>query len=466
MIFSNLRSIEGAGRASRAAKATAFFLLLVVAISACGSSDEQQGNARAAGSASNSPGLEEPSEDALPEVSTSTTSTTVPVTTTTEPPLLRTVQISPSGRDSSFGGPGEPVATVARALSRLAPGGTIEFEPGVYAPLTLSGVNGLPDLPIRLVGQPGVEFRGFGHSSDAGILIEDSSNIEIVGMTVRTVLWGIYVANSDNIEIVNNDVADIGQEAIRIKDGSSNVTISDNRIADTGQRTDNGIPNGEGIYIGTGTPSGEDFVTDVLISNNTITGIADEAIDIKTPATNVTVVDNTISDVVTHTTGAIVVHLNNESDADPNITIERNVVRDVSRASQFNDGNCIVTEATVRIVNNVLHNCQHRGIFLRGETGLATILHNTFVNSGSFGAIIDEGLGIDLISENNLGVAGAANARATASDFVSVATSDYRFEAPFTNAFTTTPATGVSDDLTGATRSTSGTVTFGALEGN
>ena len=133
-------------------------------------------------------------------------------------------------------------------------------------------------------------------------------------MTVRQALWGIYVEGSSGISILNNDVADIGQEAIRVKSGSNNVLIDGNRIADTGRRTDLGVPNGEGIYIGTGSPSGVDHVNNVVISNNVLSNIRDEAVDIKLPATNVSVVDNTISNVVTHTSGAIVVHLNNTSD--------------------------------------------------------------------------------------------------------------------------------------------------------
>ena len=161
------------------------------------------------------------------------------------------MSISATGDDSNSGGPSAPVSSIERALARIEPGGTIEFAPGIYGPLTISGVAGLPDQPIRFVGGPGVEFRGASFSEDAGILISDSSNIEISGMAVTGSLWGIYVQNSFGVSIQGNTVFGIGQEAIRIKDGSSDIIIDNNRISDTGRRTDNGIPNGEGIYIGT-----------------------------------------------------------------------------------------------------------------------------------------------------------------------------------------------------------------------
>ena len=377
---------------------------------------------------------------------------------------MATVSISASGDDANAGGPGAPVASVEQALTRLQPGGTIEFEPGVYAPLTLTNIAGLPDQPIRFVGGPGVEFRGFSYDADAGILVQDSSNIEISGMSVSGALWGIYVQNSTGVSIRNNDVFDIGQEAVRIKDGSSNVVIDGNRISDTGRRTQNGVPNGEGIYIGTGTPGGVDLVTNVVISNNIIDGTTDEAIDIKRPATNISIVDNTITNIVTNTSGAIVIHLNNEDSSDPNITIERNVVRDVTRSSEFRDGNCIVAQTTVRIVNNVLHNCQHRGIYLRAPNGLATILHNTFLNTGSIGAIVDEGLGMQMIAENNLGVSGEDNLQASASTFVAPEQGDYRVAPSVGGDVGSARSLGVVDDFLGSTRSTTGTVTYGAIE--
>ena len=476
MVLSNKPFREPTRRTSRALRTVSLLLVLALLAVACGGGEQvatPDGNPGQLNDPSRSTGeIESVESDAVetaPTTSTTTTSTTTTTTipettTTTEPPPFATVQISTAGSDDNFGEPGAPVRSLQRALQRLEPGGTIEFEPGVYPNTTINGVVGLPGRPIRLVGGPGVQFLGDSFSEDAGILVQNSSNLEIIDMTVSGALWGIYVQNSNGITIRGNTVTDVGQEAIRIKDGSFNIVIDNNSISNTGRRTDTGTPNGEGIYIGTGTPGGVDLINNVIISNNTIDAVTDEAIDIKTPSTNISIVDNTITNVDTHTSGAIVIHLNNEASDDPNISLERNIVRGVTRSSEFRDGNCLVVQATVTVINNVFHDCQHRGVYLRGSSGVATLLHNTFIDSGGFGAIVDEGLGMEMVSENNLGVAGSGNQQASADDFTSLDSGNYRPSAEAATVFNTAAALGVTVDLFGATRSTTGEVTYGAVE--
>lgn len=338
-----------------------------------------------------------PTTSSTTSTTTTTTSTTT-TTTTTLPPAteLRTVQISASGSDANSGLDGSPVRTLDRALELVAADGTILFQAGNYEPIRLVGLDG-----VSLEGESGVVFRDGDYRSGAGIRVENSSNISISGMTVNHALWGIYVSNSHDVLLHGNTVSDIGQEAVRIKSGSSNVTIEENVISHTGRRS--GDSNGEGIYIGTGSPRGVDHVSNVLIVNNEISNISDEAIDIKIPATNITVQGNTISDVVTRTSGAVVVHVNAETWNDPNITIDGNTIRNVSQRSGFRDGNCIVTHATTQIINNDISNCEHRGIHIAGTDGRATVTNNTLSNTGYVGQIVNDGLGMSLIAEGNIG---------------------------------------------------------------
>jgi hypothetical protein len=261
-----------------------------------------------------------------------------------------------------------------------------------------------------------------------------------------------------------SDVADVGQEGIRVKGGSTNIHLESNTIADTGRRTDNGRANGEGIYIGTGSPGGVDDVRNVSIINNRILRTTDEAIDVKRPSSNIEIIGNTISDVVTNTSGAIVVHLNGDQDGDPGIIIEQNVIRNVTKSSPHRDGNCIVSQVTVRIVNNVLDGCQHRGIFLRGNAGTATVLHNTLIDAGSIGSVVSEGRGMDIVSQNNLGVGGDANRVVSNEVFVDASRGNYRLQEDALDELSTAPSVGVTEDLINAPRSTTGSVTFGALE--
>ena len=279
------------------------------------------------------------------------------------------------------------------------------YAPGTYGAIRINGVHGTANEPIRIVGSEGTQFRSTSYSREAGILIRDSTNIEIVGVEVRHALWGVYMVNSHGISLLNNDIRDIGQEIIRIKDGSSNVLVEGNSLADSGRRTDDprGHANGEGVYIGTGTPSNIDHVSNVTVRNNTITRLNDEAVDIKIPSTNVLVEGNTISNIHTQTTGAVVVHLNSRASGDPQLRIIGNTIRDVTRSTPYRDGNCIVAMATVLIQNNTIQNCQHRGVFIQGSTGTATIIGNTFSNTGELGPIVNDGRGQSISSRDNIG---------------------------------------------------------------
>lgn len=387
-----------------------------------------------------------------------------------EPSVLRAVKLSrvfvaANGNDGKTGeSPANAVKSIDKAISLLAPGGTVVYQAGTYPPLQIVNKRGASGAPIRIEASGQVEFRDGDYKSGAGILIRDSQHVEIIGMRTRRSLWGIYMENSHHVTLRSNNVGDVGQEGIRIKAGSSNVRIEGNTVADTGRRTDKGHANGEGIYIGTGTPSGVDHVKNIVVINNRITRVTDEAIDVKRPATNVDIIGNTITDVVTQTSGAIVVHLSGDQGGDPRINIERNIVRNVSRSSQYKDGNCIVSQVTVRIVNNVLHNCQHRGIFLKGSGGTATVLHNTLINTGSIGTVVDEGRGMRVVNENNLGVGGDKNRNAGTDAFVDAGGSNYRLKDGVASQFTSAPNKGVSNDLTGSRRPGSGPVTFGAVE--
>lgn len=377
---------------------------------------------------------------------------------------LGRVFIATNGNDGNTGAaPDQARRTVGAALAVLEPGGTIVFQPGTYPPLRLVGLSGSSGAPVRLEAAGSVEFRDDDYRSGAGILIRDSRHVEVIGMRVRHALWGVYIDGAHNITVRSVDVGDIGQEGIRVKGGSTNVRLDGNLVADTGRRTDQGRANGEGIYIGTGSPGGVDHVSNITVVNNRIVRTTDEAIDIKRPATNVNVIGNTISDVVTHTSGAIVVHLNGDQSGNPNINVERNVVRNITRSSPHRDGNCIVSQVHIRIVNNVLHDCQHRGIYLRGSGGTATVMHNTLINPGDVGDIVSDGRGMQVVSKNNLGAGGNDNRRVGSDVYVDANGGNYRLTDSAAADLASAPNVGVTNDLRGASRP-EGNVTFGAVE--
>ena len=402
-----------------------------------------------------------PVSSIAPPTTFATTTTAIATTTTV---LSFEEVLIPAPGDTDRAALPNAANGLAEALEVLAPGGTILLGPGTHPPLEIVGYVGDGANPLVIAGTDGAVVRGGGLSSGAAIRVTDSSHVVVSQLQAENALWGIMIESSEDIAVTTNVVTSVGQEAIRVKDGAQRVRIEGNTISETGLRTDISEPNGEGIYIGTGSPRGSDLVRDIEILNNEVFATRDEAIDIKLGVTNVLIADNFVHEIATATSGAIVVHLNAEAEAvDPAIFLERNIIRNVTRTSPYRDGNCIVAATTVTIVNNVMHGCQHRGIYLRGEGAVATILHNTLLDAGSEGPIVNEFASSLVLSQNNLGASGEANhAPISPDDLVDAAAGDYR-PSSATQVPTTTPVIGVVEDLRGVQRP-SGSVTFGAVE--
>ena len=409
------------------------------------------------------PALETSSTTSSRAPSTTVAPTTLPSTTTTTITSFQEVFLAPNTGDPGASLQG-PVATdLDEALELLAPGGTIRLAPGVHKPIALEDYVGNAAAPLRIVAMDGAVIHAAALNIDAAVRIKGSSHVVLQNLQLEHALWGLVIEGSRGVALFDSTVSDIGQEAIRVRDGSSQIRIERNSVFNTGMRSDIEHQSGEGIYIGTGTPSGVDAVDDIRIVDNDIFQTSDEAIDIKAAATNIVIANNRVSDISTGTSGAVVVHLDATPDAeDPNVIIERNVIRNVRRTSPYRDGNCIVAAATVTIVNNVLHDCEHRGIYLRGEAGTAIIQHNTLIKAGDVGGIVNEHATFTVLDQNNLGVAGESNHLLDERvDLVDPSAQDYRVAQG--GVLNTAPFIGVVHDFTGAERALS-EVTYGAFE--
>ncbi len=328
-----------------------------------------------------------------------TTTTRAPRTTTTQRPEQRqvlgaTVSVSTDGRATGAGFSGIPIN---EALRQAEPGTTFLFAPGRHRPITLRNVDGTSGRPIVLeaadTGNPPI-FSDGSYSASAGVLIENSSHVELRNLSTRTTLWGFRVAASNNVDIVRASVDDVGQEGIRITQRSSHISITGSTIRNTGQRAgthSSGDPFslfGEGIYLGTGNDT-SDEVHHVEIRNNRISRTTSEAIDIKQPVHNVTVTNNTISDIRTATSGAVVVHVQkNWSARNPNITISNNTISRISTSSPYRDGVGILIGSSATVTGNTIADTQHYAIRIddagaQGSNIRAEIRNNTLSRSGS-----------------------------------------------------------------------------------
>jgi hypothetical protein len=102
--------------------------------------------------------------------------------------------------------------------------------------------------------------------------------------TVGSVIQGITVTG-------------VGDEAIHLRDNSTDNVVADNTISDTGLRRDKF---GEGVYVGTAvsnwcsyTDCQPDRSDRNVVMGNTITGVSSEAVDIKEGTTGGVVAGNT-----------------------------------------------------------------------------------------------------------------------------------------------------------------------------
>jgi hypothetical protein len=95
----------------------------------------------------------------------------------------------------------------------------------------------------------GVTLTSGTYERDAGVLIEKSSGIVVEGLRVERSLWGIRVFSSNGVVVRENTVLDIGQEAIHILSRSTDVTVEGNVVNSTGQRPGS---NGEFEYADLG----------------------------------------------------------------------------------------------------------------------------------------------------------------------------------------------------------------------
>ncbi len=326
----------------------------------------------------------------LPSTTSTVTSTSEPSSSTQRQPWI---YVDPAGDDSRNGqSSAQSVRTPERALALAEPGDTLLFAAGRYGPLVIEGRE---DLEIRGLGEGDATFSSGSYEVDAGIHVRDSSMIVIVGLAVRESLWGVQVERSSDVAIDRLDISDLGQEAIHVWDNSTRVSITRNTISDTGNRPgDNGrFPYstfGEGIYLGSGSVLGDgtnDETSDVLVEANLIERTSAEAIDIKPFVRNVTVTDNVVRDVATATSGAVVVGIGPKVYPDPSVVISRNVILDVSRTSQFRDGNAIRVSSPALVAENIVIGAQHHGIVVDDQSdaegsGLIRIVDNLVARTG------------------------------------------------------------------------------------
>ena len=267
------------------------------------------------------------------------------------------------------------------AIDNANPGDVFELQPGTYNPIRLDSVNGTASRPVVLTAaNPNNEpvFTVRSYSRQAGIHVTRSSHLQISDIDVRFSLWGIYIEGSNNVVLDAVDIADTGQEAVRVRSAfangnqveSSRITIQNSRIGNTGNRPGGNFDLfGEGIYLGDGTSEAEE-VQYVTITGNEIYDTSTEAIDVKWPSRDVVIENNTIRDVNTGTSGAVAVHVNKtRSMTNSGVVIRGNTIRGITTRTRYQDGNGILAGSNLVASNNTFRDIQHFDIRIDSPAG-------------------------------------------------------------------------------------------------
>ena len=133
------------------------------------------------------------------------------------------------------------------ALANAEAGDAILLEDGEYLGPFVAERDGTPQAPIRLCGSPKARLLGRGVVS--GVVLRLSAKYWILaGFSLSQANKGLLLDGANHNQTLGLHVHGVGQEAIRLRNFSSDNRIQSCRIWDTGL-VDAGT--GEGIYIGT-----------------------------------------------------------------------------------------------------------------------------------------------------------------------------------------------------------------------
>ncbi|GAA4212868.1 right-handed parallel beta-helix repeat-containing protein [Microbispora amethystogenes] len=192
-------------------------------------------------------------------------------------------------------GPGKidcPEATVTvgdasgltEALKTAEPGAVIALDPGVYVGRFVATVSGTASEPIFVCGPPDAVLDGGGVKKGYAFHLNQVSHWRLIGFDVRNGQKGVMADQTSHTIVQGLTVHDIGDEAIHLRNFSSDNTVQYNTVYATGLRREKF---GEGIYLGTAESNWASFSGGKMdrsdrnvVRGNVIRATA-EAVDVK-----------------------------------------------------------------------------------------------------------------------------------------------------------------------------------------
>ncbi|WP_053746837.1 right-handed parallel beta-helix repeat-containing protein [Streptomyces sp. NRRL WC-3618] len=187
--------------------------------------------------------------------------------------------------------------TLEQALAQAQPGDSISLANGTYVGNFTAEISGTAAKPVFLCGGSGAVIDGGGTDDGYAFHLNHVSYWRLVGFTVRDAQKGVMADGVVGTVIQGLTVEQIGDEAIHLRNFSSDNMIRDNTVHTTGLRREK---YGEGIYIGTAesnwctvTHCKTDTSDRNVVLRNHISDTTAESIDIKEGTSDGKVIDNT-----------------------------------------------------------------------------------------------------------------------------------------------------------------------------
>ncbi|KAA9375339.1 hypothetical protein F5972_28100 [Microbispora cellulosiformans] len=175
-------------------------------------------------------------------------------------------------------------AGLTEALKTAEPGAVIALDPGVYVGRFVATVSGTASEPIFVCGPPDAVLDGGGVKKGYAFHLNQVSHWRLIGFDVRNGQKGVMADQTSHTIVQGLTVHDIGDEAIHLRNFSSDNTVQYNTVYATGLRREKF---GEGVYLGTAESNWASFSGGKMdrsdrnvVRGNVIRATA-EAVDVK-----------------------------------------------------------------------------------------------------------------------------------------------------------------------------------------
>ena len=186
-----------------------------------------------------------------------------------------------------------------KALADAKPGQSIHVADGTYAGNFEIKASGTAKQPIELCGSAKAVLDGGPSDGGYTLHLDGASYWRIVGISLTNGQKGLMADQAVGNVIDGISVSHTGDEAIHLRNGSTDNVVQNSTVRDTGLRK---VQYGEGIYIGTAQSNWCD-VSDCkpdrsdrnVIRDNDVADTTAENVDVKEGTSSGKLLDNTFS---------------------------------------------------------------------------------------------------------------------------------------------------------------------------